>query len=151
MKLLQGRKIQSLDAQVNKEPSTLPKLSFIMYLVASRGSGKTVALTNLLINRDMLAGKFNEIYFISPTASLDSKLNVLKTTNGILAINQKLIAAVKKLSKNGQTKVLDDFEFQEQRGYTTSIPKDNFISNVDEQFLNELIKEQKAIIQRFGK
>ena len=104
MKLLTGNKIKSLDAQVNTEPSLVPKPSFLMFINASRGSGKSTLLLNLLLNKDLLAGKFSQIYFISPTSVLDSKIDVLKTTPGICKINTKLI---NKMKERGKIKILD--------------------------------------------
>jgi hypothetical protein len=111
MKLLSGNKIRSLDSQVNTEPSLVPKPSFLMYLCASRGSGKSTTLLNLLLNKDLLAGRFNQIYYISPTSALDSKIDVLKTTPGICTVNKPLI---NKLKQKGKIQILDNSvqEFQ---------------------------------------
>jgi hypothetical protein len=146
MKLLSGNKIKSLDSQVNKEPSLVPKPSFLMYLCASRGSGKSTTLLNLLLNKDLLAGRFNQIYYISPTSALDSKIQVLKTTPGIVKVNKPLI---KKLKDKGHIKILDSNI--EDKEYLTSIPESNFIEEVDISLLKELISEQKKIIQLYDK
>jgi hypothetical protein len=78
MKLLTGREIKPLDNQVNTEPSLVPKPPFSMYLSASKGQGKSTTLLNLLLNKDLLANKFNQIYIISPTNKLDEKMQILK-------------------------------------------------------------------------
>ena len=146
MKLLTGNKIRSLDSQINTEPSLVPKPSFLMYLCASRGAGKSTTLLNLLLNKDLLAGKFSQIYFISPTSALDSKMEVLKTTPGICKINTKLI---NKMKERGKIKILD-VSVQEKE-YSTSIPESNFIEEVSIDLLKDLIKEQKQIIANYGK
>ena len=146
MKLLTGNKIRSLDSQVNTEPSLVPKPSFLMYLCASRGSGKSTTLLNLLLNKDLIAGKFNQIYYISPTSALDSKIDVLKTTPGIIKPNTKLI---NKLKEKGKIQILDSGV--QEKEYSTSIPESNFIEEVDINLLKELISEQKQIISTFGK
>ena len=146
MKLLTGNKIKSLDAQVNTEPSLVPKPSFLMFINASRGSGKSTLLLNLLLNKDLLAGKFSQIYFISPTSVLDSKIDVLKTTPGICKINTKLI---NKMKERGKIKILDSNVTE--KVYSTSIPESNFIEEVSIDLLKDLIKEQKQIIQTYVK
>ena len=146
MKLLTGNKIRSLDSQVNTEPSLVPKPSFLMYLCASRGSGKSTTLLNLLLNKDLLAGKFHQIYYISPTSALDSKIEVLKTTPGIIKPSTKLI---NKLKEKGKIKILDDSV--QEREYSTSIPESNFIEEVSIDLLKDLISEQKQIIKSYGK
>ena len=145
MKLLTGNKIRSLDSQINTEPSLVPKPSFLMFINASRGSGKSTTLLNLLLNKDLLAGKFHQIYYyISPTNSLDNKIEVLKTTPGICKINTKLI---NKMKERGKIKILD-VSVQEKE-YTSSIPESNFIEEVNIDLLKDLIKEQKQIIQTY--
>lgn len=146
MKLLNGNKIRSLDNQVNTKPSLVPRPSFLLYLCASRGSGKSTTLLNLLLNKDFLAGKFHQIYFISGTSALDSKIQVLKSTPGIQAINKPLL---KKLKEKGKLQILDSGV--EEREYSSSIPEDNFIEEVNIDLLKDLIKEQKQIISNYGK
>jgi hypothetical protein len=152
MKLLTGNKIKSLgDNQVSLSPSLIMKPPFTTYICASKGSGKSVVVVNLLTNTDMLAGKFNQVYFISPTNKLDEKLNVLKTTNGILKVNTALIKAIKESQKGKRLKLFDDYQDKYNGSYTTSIPEENFIEDVNVDLLNNLIKEQKAVINNFGK
>lgn len=146
MKLLTGNKIRSLDSQINTEPSLVPKPSFLMYLCASRGSGKSTTLLNLLLNKDLLAGKFNQIYYISPTSALDNKIEVLKTTPGICKVNKALI---NKLKQKGKIQILDSGV--QEREISTSIPESNFIEEVNVNLLKELITEQKQIISTYGK
>ena len=149
MKLItDSNKIRSLDSQVNTEPSLVPKPSFLMFINASRGSGKSTLLLNLLLNKNLLAGKFSQIYYISPTACLDNKVEVLKTTPGILKINTKLI---NKMKEKGKIKIVDGPAGSNERSYSTSIPEENFIEEVSIDLLKDLISEQKKIIQMYGK
>ncbi len=84
--------IRALDNQFNNknEPKILPSLPFTSYIVAAKKSGKSTLLLNLLIKPEFLRNKFNQIYFISPTASLDEKTQILKNEN-VLVRNDKLI------------------------------------------------------------
>jgi len=119
----QGAEVKPLDKQVSKEPSLLPKIPFTIQLTGQKGSGKSSTLMNLLMNPDMLKGKFHRIYFISPTAKLDEKINVLKETAGIILINKPLIKAINKNKKN-KNKILDSDNF-EKHNYNTKLNEDN--------------------------
>lgn len=142
-----SRKIISLDNQVSKEPSLNPKTSFICYMCASRGSGKTVTLINMLINKELLGEKFNQIYIISPTNKLDAKWDLLKNTNTLL-INHKLINKLKK--EKQKNKLFETFK-ETSSNYSTKIPDENFIEDVNVDLLKSLIEEQKKIITEYGK
>jgi Poxvirus A32 protein len=148
MGLLSGRKVQALDKQTNNEPSLVPKLPFSLVLSGGKGAGKSSTLLNLLLSKDLLAGKFNRIYYISPTASLDSKLNVLKETPGILAVNKLLIKEFAKQKK--LVKLLDDGS-EGSANYETSLTEDSFIEDCSTQFLVDLMKEQSSVIRKYGK
>lgn len=151
MKLLKGNRIQPIDNQVSNLPSLIPRPSFVSYVCASRGSGKTIMLINMLTNSDLLAGKFNQVYLINPTAKLDAKYNILKETKGITKINSKLIKKIKEESKDKSVKIFDDYSESNEINYETSIPESNFIEKPDIELLNNIIEEQKAIIKRYGK
>ena len=146
MKLLKGTSIRPLDNQINTEPSLVPKPPFTSYLVSQKGGGKSTTLLNLLLNKDLLAGTFNQIFFISPTSALDSKMNILKETPGICKVNTKLI---NKMKEKGKIQILDSETTPTE--YSTSIPESNFIEDVKIDLLKELITEQKAIINAYGK
>ena len=148
MKLLKGTKIQALDNQVNIEPSLNPKPPFSLYISAGKGAGKSTTLLNLLLSTDLLAGKFNQIFIICPTNKLDEKWSQLKQTDGTTVINTKLLNQLKKDNKL-KSKIFDTNNFDKE--YTTSIPEENFIDKVDPQLLKDLIKEQKYVIETYGK
>ena len=55
--------ITSLDQQVNKsEPSTIPKVPFSMYIVGSKGAGKSTIILNLLVKQEFYRGKFDLLH-----------------------------------------------------------------------------------------
>ena len=62
-----------------------------MQICGGKGAGKSSLMTNLLLNLYLLQGKFNRICWASPNAQLDAKLNILKTTPGIITPNYALI------------------------------------------------------------
>ncbi len=85
------RRILPLDAQVDKtEPDTIPKIPFTMNLVGQKSAGKTTLLLNLICKNFFYKNKFNRVIWISPTNALDPKVEVLKTTKGIVKPNKKL-------------------------------------------------------------
>lgn len=146
MRLLKGNKIQALDKQVNNEPSLIPHLPFSMILSASKGKGKSSMLINMLINTDMLAGKFNQIYVISPTNKLDAKFNILKETDGIIKPNKELLKLFKNKLKN---QILSPVN--EAPEYQTVLTNEDFSEKVSIDLLKQIIEEQKLVIEQFGK
>lgn len=142
--LLKGNKIQKLDSQSDSTNSLFPKLSFSLMLSGSKNAGKSSVLLNMLLNKDMLAGKFNRIIWVSPTAALDNKLDILKNTNGILKINTEL-------NKLLQKKTIVSYPGNTDIDYSTHLTDDSFISTVSTKMLEELITEQKLIIKKYGK
>ena len=158
--MLTGLKITALDKQTNSSETTVPKLPFSCLINAGKGLGKSTLLVNMLINKDILGNKFNQIYFISPTAVLDSKIDLLKNTPGIIKVNKPLI---KLLSKKSKIKILDygltrpndvgvrSLGVSPTPNYDTKIPEENFIDDVSGDLLKEIIAEQKSIIQKYGK
>lgn len=147
MKLLTGNSIQALDSQVNTSNNLLPQLPFSMLLTASKGKGKSSTLINMLINKDMLAGKFNRIVIISPTNKLDSKFNILKETEGIIKPNKALINEYKKTNKIN----IVDYGADKNPEYNTVLTDDDFHEKCSIDFLKDLIQEQKLVIEKFGK
>jgi len=148
MLLLKGTKIQSLDNQINKNPSLIPKLPFTLYASAGKGSGKSLVLLNLILSKDLLANKFNQIYVINPTAKLDQKWDSIKNVPGILNINTRLINLMK---KNNKTIKVMDFSNETDYEGNSVISDENFIEDFNLDFLKELIEEQTQIIKKYGK
>lgn len=146
MKLLKGNKIRALDKQINTEPSLTPKLPFSMILSASKGKGKSSMLINMLINQDMLAGKFNQIHIVSPTNKLDSKFNILRETEGIIRPNRELL----KLFKNKMKDTIIS-PVNSNPEYNTVLTNEDFYEKVSVDLLKEIITEQKMIIEAYGK
>ena len=147
--MLSGLSIQALDKQQDQQlATTVPKLPFSLYLAASKGQGKSTTLLNLLLNRDLLGGKFSQIFYISETALLDSKTDMLRNTKGITKVNKPLL---KKLKQKDRSGAIFGNDTENPDTYDTRIPPENFIEDVSIDLLKQLIAEQKSIIKRYGK
>ena len=141
--------IKALDKQSDNEKSSyLPKSSFIMTISASRGSGKSTLIINILTNKNLLAGKFQQIYLISPTSCLDTKFELLKKTNIKAASVIPYLSSSKKISRimsNPNFIKIDD------RNKTLKMTDRDFISLPSISFLENLIESQKTQISAYGK
>lgn len=62
---------------------------FTQLLVAPTKSGKSVVITNLLLNINFYKDCFDEIYFISPTVFLDHTLKAIATDDEIIKIHEE--------------------------------------------------------------
>lgn len=145
-----GNKIRRLDAQIDKaNPSLVPKLPFSLQVTGQKGASKSTTIINMIMNKNILGGKFNQIYWISPTSTLDEKLNILKETKGIVKINYLLINEIKKNMKNAKriTNEMDEGNFE----FNTSLTDDNFIQDTSIDFIEDLMNNQKKVIQKYGK
>jgi len=60
--------LKVVQAQPRKHPENLPKLHFLAYFCASRGSGKTTAIVNFIKKYDK-SRSFDHIIIYSPTAN----------------------------------------------------------------------------------
>lgn len=147
MKIFTGTAIRPLDNQINSDPNLVMKPPFSCYISAQKGAGKSTLLLNLLLSKDLLANKFNQIYYISPTASLDPKTQILKNTESICVVNTKLLTLLKKEKKN--TRLFDNYNSEPE--YSTMIPAENFIDTPTVSLLESLLNEQRTIIQRYKK
>lgn len=147
---MNSRKIRPLDKQIsNSGPTFLPKTSFTASLIASKGSGKSTLLINMLINPQLLNNRFNEVYLISPTSSLDEKFNILKNTN-VKTLNKPLINLLKSNNNNNSNQLFgNDNEISVD--YELKMTDEDFISKPSIEFLDDLIKQQKFIINKYGK
>lgn len=136
--------IKALDNQLgNSEPSVFAKIPFTSYLVAQKKSGKTTLLLNLLKNKEIYKGKFNQIKWFSPTAQFDSKVMDLFDEKDLTVENKVL----KKLQEKEKlkTKILEEEE-----------PDSNYegfemYEKLGIEYLKEIIKDQKQIIEKYGK
>ena len=143
-------KIKPLDNQRPSGISTVPRHPFTSYIVASKGSGKTVLWLNLLIRKEFLKGIFNQVIIYSPTAKLDAKLDILKTTDGIISQNVKLLKLLGKLKKNEILSNPDISKLNKEES-VTSLTNSDFKEEIDFEYLDEMIKEQKYVIENYGK
>jgi hypothetical protein len=142
-------KITPLDAQVNRnENSTIAKPSFTHYLCGGKGAGKTNLLLNLLTKKQFYRGKFNKIWWVSPTSSLDEKIRRATKVPGILTTNKPLIALMKKDQKNS---ILSSPIPVPESQIPTSLEDHNFIEELNIAWLTGLIAHQKRIIETYGK
>jgi len=137
--------IEPLDKQKDKsKPGFIAKIPFSIYVVAQKGGGKSTTIIQLL--RNPLKGKFNKIYWISPTTHLDEKIQSLKEERNLLAKNTKLISLLKKLKK--KISIFGDDHYVD---YPTEMTDADFKQKMDIEFLTEIIDEQKYIITNFKK
>ncbi len=135
------RRILPLDSQTIMTASTIPKPPFSYYITAQKSGGKTTLLLNLLTKPSFYKGVFNRVILISPTNSLDEKLNILKTTKGIIKVNKPLA----KLKKSDDTLLVD-------LNKTPSLPLEvEILDTLDLEWLDNLVKSQMSDIEKYGK
>ncbi len=139
-------KIIALDNQAPSGNTLFPKLPFTLTIVASKGGGKTSLLLNMLLNPHLFKGKFNRIIVVSPTAKLDEKMNILRETADITVVNHALLKAMKVKKKIE----IADFPGEEHE-YENRLTDSDFLDNINETFLPDIIAEQKQIITTYGK
>jgi hypothetical protein len=70
-------KVKAVDCQKKYISTLLPRHPFSLSIIGSKSAGKSNLMINLLTNHDGLYKQFNRIILISPTASLDSKIQNL--------------------------------------------------------------------------
>jgi hypothetical protein len=139
-------KVKALDQQKQNISTLIPRHPFSMSIIGAKSSGKSSLLINLLKQQDGLKGVFNRVILISPTCTMDDKIQDLINTP-ILKRNNTLDKALKKQLK---VKNIMDKDFQE-------IHADEYINSADvfeeltPQFLNDLMEHQKNVIEEFGK
>lgn len=142
-----GNKIRSLDNQTTQEDTLIPRHPFTMQINASKAGGKTTTILNMLINPNMYKKKFHRIIWISPTATLDEKIQELNN-HDIIGKNQPLIDIIidEKLKNKNITK-----------GQIMHL-YNQFNERVDPEFhdtpgtvLQDVISDQKKIIRKYGK
>ena len=145
-------KIEALDNQRSSKITTHPVDNFVWYIVASRGSGKSTLVINTLLK--IYLNQFNKIYWVSPTAKLDIKTQILKESE-ILTPNKPLIRLMNKLIKQRRKEILSDPSMPEELIYVDDIElkltDDNFIEELTPEFMDEIISSQRAITEEYGK
>jgi hypothetical protein len=146
--------IEKLDNQRGTGISTIPQSPHTTYIVASKGMGKSTLLLNLLTKVEFYKGKYNKIYWISPTAELDKKLDILRNTD-IMTPNVKLIALLKKLAKKDHQEIMSkskqEFLNYNVEDYETKMDDSNFITEFSFDWLKGICDENKYITKNFGK
>ena len=145
-------KVEALDNQRSVKTNTYPVDNFLWYIVASRGSGKSTLVINALLK--IYLKQFNKIYWISPTSKLDQKTQILQQTE-ILTPNKPLIKLMNKLIKEQKKQILTDPQLSNQiisvDDIELNLTDENFIEELTEDFMEEIIDGQKAIIEEYGK
>ena len=75
LKVLPLREIEDKSKKVKKQiHPNLPKIPFLCSIVGATGTGKSVAISNMLLNKFMYGGKvnaFDRVYIFSPSIYLD--------------------------------------------------------------------------------
>lgn len=143
--------IKSLDNQVQKNKiSIVPKPPFTMTICASKGGGKTTLLLNMLLNPQILRDRFNQVYIMSPTATLDSKTAVLRREN-LLLKNRKLYNILKRQHRKNILAEKAIEEYVDFEDIPMHLDDSNFIDDLDLDFIEEKIDEQRYIIENYGK
>ncbi|KAJ3317593.1 hypothetical protein HDV06_001356 [Boothiomyces sp. JEL0866] len=136
-------KIVALDNQVDNSFSLIPRPNFSLNIVAQKGAGKTSLLLNMLLNPHILNKVFNAITIVSPTYKLDDKWKILEKER-ITSPNKPLM----KLLEQTKRHLFYDVN------YKTNPTHENNIEYFDEpnlEILNDIIKEQNYVINKFGK
>jgi len=143
--------IQPLDSQRDDSVTTKIKLPFSMSIVASKNSGKSTLLLNLLLKDAFLKNQFNRCIYFSPTATLDAKTNVLKE-NDFLKPNIELYKLLKKLEKKKKQSIMgEEYETISIEDFPKRMTDEDFQDELDVDFINGLIEEQKHVIKKYGK
>lgn len=125
----------------------LPQHEFSMGIVAPKGSGKTTLLINLL---DMYAGYFHMITIFSPTIFADDKWDYVRK-RPYLAENKALKAFLEKQHKGNPvvTGIGGDDEGRRSREeHVPQIPDDQFMTDYDEDTLQNMLDEQNAMVEK---
>lgn len=74
-----SERLEKIRSQLNKDVHPhLPKLPFVMGLVASKGSGKSTIIYNLMHKPTMYYQKFDQVWVFSPTIHLDDTYRLAK-------------------------------------------------------------------------
>lgn len=137
--------IKALDSQrTNDKPTVMPQIPFSSYVVGAKKNGKTTMLLNILINKDFLKGKFNKIIWSSPTVSFDEKVMKLYDEKGLTIENKELKRKLE--AEKIKLKILEEPGGSEELEHGFEA-----YEKIDMDFIQELIDEQKAVINKFGK
>ena len=140
--------IVPLDKQRVQKIAPIPLTSFLSYVVGGRGQGKSTMLINMIMNKNLLSNRFNDIYVISPTAKLDAKFNIVRDAE-ITVVNKPLNNILRKEQKNNLKKILSNPNDIHDIDDTPN--EVQFLEEPSLEFFEDIIKEQKYIIEKYGK
>lgn len=144
-------KVEALDSQKTNKIKTYPVDNFVYYIVASRGSGKTTLVINALLK--LYLNQFNRIYWISPTAKLDVKTQILKESE-ILTPNKSLIRLMNKLQRQRSKEILSDpneMEIIDINEVERRMTDNDFIEELTPELMSDIVEQQRFITENYGK
>lgn len=134
-----NKKIQPLDSQIDTKITTDIKIPFSALITGGKGAGKSSLICNLLLKDCYLRKQFNKLYYFSPTASLDRKLQN-NITNDITVKNPYL--------KRPRADLPFGWGQQQQEPEPDRV---FFIDTLDPEIFNGIKTVQKSMINKHSK
>lgn len=147
-KIKDGSNVSPLDAQASNKDSLIPTIPFSLQLIGCKSAGKSTTLISMLISKGILAGKFEKIILISPTNTLDEKIQKLSNCEGLTKINWPLLKEIQK-RKAKIKKQLVDYNDEVLHDYSES--DIDFYEDLDFKLLAQIKETQMKVIKEFGK
>lgn len=120
--------VKPFDQQIEQKNTVLPRHSYVWGLIASRGGGKTSLIMRVIL--DFQKGKFDELYYFSPTFYNDEKLQLILTTKGVLRTKEKKQNAVERIL-HGRKKP------------SGRVPLENIVTSNFRERLQDIIDQKK--------
>jgi hypothetical protein len=134
----------------------LPTHEFTMGLIAPKGAGKTTVICNLL---NFYKGYFHNIIVFSPTVASDEKWDWVKDQKLIIQ-NKPLMEFVAKQKKKEMVGIVEQPSVENEfdglvptfdEDFDGKIPEHCFMSDYDENTLQEIMDEQMKIVKLLKK
>ena len=142
--------VRAVDNQKDDKINILPTHPFTILVNGAKGGGKSSLVINLLTNPEGYKNKFNKIIFISPTYEMDEKIQKLKTQD-ILLQNIPLAKEINKRIKRKKKSIMDENNTELIHLEDLPTKMDVFYKELNQELLQEIMNEQKQIIDMFGK
>lgn len=134
----------------------LPTHEFTMGLIAPKGAGKTTVICNLL---NFYKGYFHNIIVFSPTVASDEKWDWVKDQKLIIQ-NKPLMEFVAKQKKKDMVGIVEQPSVENEfdglvppfdEDFDGKIPEHCFMSDYDENTLQEIMDEQMKVVKLLKK
>lgn len=135
----------------------LPKHEFTMGLIAPKGSGKTTMILNLLM---FYKNYFHSILVFSPTIGADAKWDYIKKQD-LISENKELKKFLKELEekKKKENQIVENPAeptgleglVNQKEFFDAKIPEEHFFEEYNDEKLEEIYMEQKAVIDLLKK